>query len=84
MCELTSNGVSIFVFKASKPWKRLFVLNILSSKEASDFWIFESFDTALAIENRRGVGIVLLKVYEPMKLCYVVSIVHFAAQRKKS
>ena len=39
--------------------------------------ILEFYDTALAIQNRRGVDLVLHTVYEPIKLCYVVSIVHF-------
>ena len=29
------------------------------------------------------MDLVLHKVYEQMKLCYVISIVHFAAQKKK-
>ena len=85
MCGLTAKGVCICMsFKRQNHDTPIRTQHPQQSEtyRLLNITIVESFDTALAIENHRGVDLVLCKVYEPMKLCYVISVVHFAAQKK--
>ena len=86
MCGLIANGVCICMsFKGPNHDKPIRTQHRQQSETYRPLNIttLEPFDTALVIENRRGVDLVLHKVFEPMKLCCVNAIVNFAAQKKK-